>query len=285
MRKVLFFAICLLALASCKEEPKAPVVDIVDTSVADSLQRIIDQRDNEISELMTTFNQIEEGFRAINEAEQRVTLAKSGEGADKVSKIKEDILFIQKRMDSNRKLIDQLRQQLSESSIKGDEFKKTIEMMVSQLEAKDQQLAELRQMLDAKDVRITEMDEAINVLNNDVADLKNESSQKSQTISEQDKQLHVAYYVFGTKSELKEQKILDKDGNVMRGAYNKNYLTKIDTRNQKVIKLYSKYAKLLTDHPASSYKLEMDASKQYTLQITNEDQFWHTSKVLVIMVK
>jgi chromosome segregation ATPase len=285
MRKVLFFAICLLALASCKEEPKAPVVDIVDTSVADSLQRIIDQRDNEISELMATFNQIEEGFRAINEAEQRVTLAKSGEGSDKVSKIKEDILFIQKRMDSNRKLIDQLRQQLSESSIKGDEFKKTIEMMVSQLEAKDQQLAELRLMLDAKDVRITEMDEAINVLNNDVADLKNESSQKSQTISEQDKQLHVAYYVFGTKSELKEQKILDKDGNVMRGAYNKNYLTKIDTRNQKVIKLYSKYAKLLTDHPTSSYKLEMDASKQYTLHITNEDQFWHTSKVLVIMVK
>ena len=84
MRKVLFFAICLLALASCKEEPKAPVVDIVDTSVADSLQRIIDQRDNEISELMATFNQIEEGFRAINEAEQRVTLAKSGEGSDKI---------------------------------------------------------------------------------------------------------------------------------------------------------------------------------------------------------
>ena len=49
MRKVLFFAICLLALASCKEEPKAPVVDIVDTSVADSLQRIIDQRDNDIA--------------------------------------------------------------------------------------------------------------------------------------------------------------------------------------------------------------------------------------------
>ena len=285
MRKVLFFTVCLLALVSCKEEPKAPMVDVVDTSVSDSLQKIIDQRDNEISEMMTTFNEIQEGFREINEAENRATLAKGGEGADKASQIKSDIRYIQERMENNRKLIDKLRQQLNESSIKGDEFKKTIDMMVSQLEAKDQKLNELRQMLDAKDVRISEMDEAINVLNNDVAYLKDESSQKSQTISEQDKQLHVAYYVFGTKSELKEQNILDKDGKVMRGAYNKNYFTKIDTRNQKEIKLYSKYAKILTNHPASSYKLEMDASKQYTLRITDEVQFWHTSKVLVVMVK
>ena len=285
MRKFLFFAVCLLALVGCKEEPKAPVVDVVDTAVIDSLQSIIDQRDNEISEMMSTFNEIEEGFRLINEAEKRVTLAKSGEGADKASQIKADIRFIQERMENKRKLIDQLRQQLSESSLKGDEFKKTIELMVNQLEEKDRQLADLRQMLDAKDVRISEMDEAISVLNSDVADLKNESSQKSQTINEQDKQLHMAYYVFGTKSELKEQNILDKDGKVMRGAYNKNYLTKIDTRNQKEIKLYSKYAKLLTDHPASSYKLDLDASKQYTLRITNPEQFWHTSKVLVVMVK
>lgn len=285
MRKVLFYAVCLLAFVSCKEEPKAPVIDVVDTSVSDSLQRIIDQRDNEISEMMATLNEIQEGFRLINEAEKRATLAKGGEGADKASQIKSDIRFIQERMEANRKLIDQLRQQLSESSLKGDEFKKTIDLMVSQLEAKDQQLADLRQMLEAKDVRISEMDEAINVLNDDVAYLKDESSKKSQTISEQDKQLHVAYYVFGTKSELKEQNILDKDGKVMRGAYNKNYFTKIDTRHQKEIKLYSKYAKLLTNHPSSSYKLEMDASKQYTLRIINDEQFWHTSKVLVVMVK
>ena len=285
MRKILFFAIGLMTIVSCKEEPKAPVVAAVDTTVIDSLQQIIDQRDNEVAELMTTFSEIQEGFQLINEAENRATLAKDGEGADKVSQIKSNILFIQNKMDENRKLIDQLRQQLSESSLKGENFKKVIDQMVSQMEAKDKQLAELREALEAKDVRISEMDEAINVLNDDVAYLKDESAKKSQTISEQDKQLHVAYYVFGTKSELKEQNILDKKGNVMRGNYNKNYLTKIDTRHQKEIKLYSKYAKLLTDHPASSYKLETDASKQYTLHITNAPLFWQNSKVLVVMVK
>ena len=188
-------------------------------------------------------------------------------------------------MEANKKLIDQLRQQLNESSFKGDELKKTIDLMVKQLETKDQMLAELQRQLDEKDIRIGEMNDAIGVLNNDVADLKNESQQKSQTISEQDRQLNMAYYVYGTKSELRTQNILAKNGDVLSGNYNKNYFTKIDIRKQKDIKLYSKSAKLLTSHPQSSYTLETDASKQLTLHITNPELFWHTSKYLVVLVK
>ncbi len=284
MKKCLFIAICVLALVSCKEEPKAPVVDMVQVEANDSLQKIIDQRDAEINEMIATLNEIQEGFRLINEAERRATLAKEGEGADRVTQIKSDIKFIQDKMASNKKLIEQLRLQLNESSFKGEELKKTIDGLVSQLESKDKQLADLQEALNAKDMRITEMDAAINTLNNDVADLKNESSQKSQTISEQDRQLNLAYYVYGTKSELKEQNIMDK-GEVLKKDFNKNYFTKIDIRHQKEIKLYSKYARLMTPHPASSYKLVADASKQYTLQITHPEVFWSTSKYLVILVK
>ena len=272
MKKCLFIAICVLALVSCKEEPKAPVVDMVQVEANDSLQKIIDQRDAEINEMIATLNEIQEGFRLINEAERRATLAKEGEGADRVTQIKSDIKFIQDKMASNKKLIEQLRLQLNESSFKGEELKKTIDGLVSQLESKDKQLADLQEALNAKDMRITEMDAAINTLNNDVADLKNESSQKSQTISEQDRQLNLAYYVYGTKSELKEQNIMDK-GEVLKKDFNKNYFTKIDIRHQKEIKLYSKYARLMTPHPASSYKLVADASKQYTLQITHPEVF------------
>lgn len=67
-------------------------------------------------------------------------------------------------------------------------------------------------------------------------------------MTEQDKQLHTAWYVFGTKSELKEQKILQK-GDVLKGNdFNKDYFTKVDIRYDKEIKLYSKSAKLLTNH-------------------------------------
>ena len=65
--------------------------------------------------------------------------------------------------------------------------------------------------------------------------------------------------MFGTKKELKEQRIL-ADGKLMQSNFNKNYFTKIDIRVDKEIKLYTKSAKILTVHPADSYKLSQDAS-------------------------
>ena len=283
MKKLLFISLCLLAIVACKEEKKAPVAN-PQIQVNDSLQKILDQRDNEINDMMATLNEIQEGFRQINEAEDRVTLAKDGEGSNKPQQIRENLQFIQEKMKENRTLIDKLRQQLRESTVKGDELKKTLDGLVLQLEEKDKQLQQLRQQLEAKDIHITELDQTISTLNNDVAELKTESSQKTQTITEQDRELNTAYYVFGTKSELKEQGILSK-GEVLKSHFNKNYFTKIDIRVDKEIKLYSKKASLMTSHPAGSYTLNTDAYGQYILRITNPQQFWSTSKYLVILVK
>ena len=110
------------------------------------------------------------------------------------------------------------------------------------------------------------------------------SAQKSQTISTQDHLLNTAWYVFGTKRELRNQHILE-GSKVMNGNFNKNYFTKIDIRDTREIKLYSKSAQIRTVHPSGSYTLERDANKQYVLRITNPQNFWSTSKYLVIVVK
>ena len=288
MRKYLFFALALLALAGCKEEPKAPVAQPVIVQNNDSLEDVIKQREKEIDDLMSVFNEIQEGFRLISEAENKVTLAKNGEGSDKTSQIKENMKFIQDKMKQNRELIEKLRTQLDESTVKGEQLRKTlqntIDGLVTQMEEKDRQLAALQEVINTKDVKINEMGEAINILNNDVADLKTENVQKQQTIAEQDKEMNMVYYTFGNKSELKEQNVLTK-GEVLRGNYNKNFFTKVDKRNLREIPLYSSKAKLLTPHPASSYQLEKKGKKDMTLKITDPDQFWHTSRYLVILVK
>ena len=289
MKKVLYFAFCALLAVGCQEEKKEPLAVVPDQSaLVDSLQQVIEGRDSEINEIMSTLNQIQEGFRLITEAEGRVTLAKNGEGSDKAAKIKSDIEFIQNKMKSNREMIEKLRAQLNESTIKGNELKQTLENTIvsfqKQIAEKDRQLSELKSTIEAKDVHISQLDQKIDNLHNDVTDLQTESSQKSKTISEQDKQLNTAYYVFGTKSELKEQHILEKN-EVLRQNFNKNYFTKIDIRNERSIPLYSKSVKVLTHHPSNSYRLEADASKQYTLRIVDPNQFWSTSKYLVVLVK
>lgn len=282
--KKLFLVACVAAfcLTGCNNGKNDSAAQ--NTAQADSLNGIIAQKDSEINDLMGTLNEIEEGFQQISEAEHRVSLAKDGEGVNKKQKLKEDIQFIADRMKQNRELIAKLQKQLANGTLKGAQLQKTIEGLQKQLEEKDAQLQTLREELDKKDIHIAALDETVNNLNTKTNRLTAESNQKTETINAQDKQIHTAWYVFGTKKELKEQSII-QNGKVMTGNFNKNYFTKVDIRNLSEIKLYSKSAKLLTTHPSSSYSLVRDANKQYTLRITNSQLFWSTSKYLVVLVK
>lgn len=280
-------SICFVSLAlliyGCKEY-KAPVDNRPTVAKDDSLQQIISQRDTQINNMMATMNEIQEGFNEISEAENRVNLIQDDERADKASQIKEDIKFIADRMQQNRELIKKLQGQLRDSDFKSQELKKVIANMLRQLDEKDQQLQQLRAELDAKNIHIAELDETICNLNNNVTELKSESDEKSQIINNQETQLNTAWYVFGTRPELKDQRILMGD-KVLQQNFNKNYFTKIDIRVTREIKLYSKSARLLTSHPAGSYELTRDNNKMYTLAITNPQLFWSTSKYLVVVVK
>ena len=282
MKKLLMMA-CLaaLVLTGCKDGKTTAGIGAAQN---DSLNSIIAQKDSELNDLMGTINEIEDGLNQINEAENRVTLLKNGEGASKKQKLTEDVQFIATRMKQNKELIAKLQKQMANSSIKSEQLQKTIANLTKQLEEKEKQLQALREELDSKDIHIAALDETINNLNTKSNRLASESSKKSEVINAQAKQINTAWYVFGTKKELKNQHILE-DNKVMTGNFNKNYFTKIDIRDLSEIKLYSKNVKVLTTHPSSTYTLVRDANKQYTLRITNPQIFWSTSKYLVVLVK
>ena len=282
MKKLLLYVVALLSLTACNQKNGSS--EMLLAQQADSLNRIIAQKDNEINDMIGTMNDIEEGFRAINAAEERVSVARQGEGASAKERIQENMQFIKQTMEQNRELINKLRNQLRQSSVKGDQLRRTLETLTQQMEEKDAQLKALQAELQAKNIQIEELTEQVSDLSSNVNNLKEESNEKSQTISQQDKQLNSAWFVFGTKKELKEQHIIE-DGELLRSNFNQDYFTKIDIRVDKEIKLYSRSAKLLTSHPVGSYKLEQDANKQYVLRIENPSKFWSTSKYLVILVK
>ena len=278
----LFACLALLLLGACTGKKSSP--DLANMEQNDSLQRIIAQRDSEINDMMSTLNEIQEGLSAINQAENRLSIAREGEGANKTAQIKENIKFIANTMARNRELMKRLQQQLRESRFNGDELRKTISNLTQQLDDKEQELQRLKAELDAKDIHIAELDEKIDNLNDNVENLQTDAQQKAQTISNQDKQLNTAWFVFGTKKELKEQHIME-NGKVLQSNFNKNYFAKIDIRIDKEIKFYSKSARILTMHPSGSYTLTPDVNKQYVLRITHPQLFWSTSKYLVVLVK
>ena len=274
--------LCLLALVACTENKQK-----LDTTMIqnDSLRAIVDARDSEINDMLGTLNAIQDGLRAINEAENRVTVAQQTEGADKTESIKSDIKFIATRMEENRELLKKLRQQLRETGFKGDQLQRTIDSMTRQLAEKDRELQKLRAELSAKDIHISELDKTISDLNSDVEqlntnvsalttekeNLQTENTQKTQTIDTQEKQLNTAGIL--------------QSGDVLRGSFDKGYFTKIDIRIDREIKLYTKSARVLTNHPSGSYNLSKDTNGQYVIRITDPVTFWSTSKYLVIQVK
>ena len=283
MKKLIIFAICVLTLMACGDGVDKRKLTELNQRI-DSLTVANVQKDNEINDLMDTYNLIEEGFQAINEAQERVTVERSGEGSNSTARIRENMSFIQETLSQNKELINNLQKKVRDGSITNERLKKSIEAMTEQLTKKEQEIRALIEELDQKDIHIAELDEQVANLNEDVTQLTNDNAQKDATISQQTQDLNTAWYVFGTKKELKDQGIL-QSGEVLKGNFNKEYFTKIDIRVDKEIKLMSRDARLLTNHPEGSYTLLRDANKLYVLRITNPEQFWGASKYLVIQVK
>ena len=287
MKKLLFLSVCVALLASCGNAGKNEALKAEN----DSLTATLASRDAELEEIMAIFNDVQEGFRLINEAENRVDLQSGSlEGATPAQKIKEDIRFISEKLQSNREQIAKLEEQLKNSKHNSAQFKKAIANLNAELQAKAEQIETLQTELASKNIRIAELDDAVAGLTQNVADLIAENKVKSATVASQDKALNTAWFVFGTKSELKEQKIIEskflQKTKVLSDAdFNKDYFTQIDIRTDKEIKLYSKDADLLTTHPAGSYVLEKNAEGLLTLKITHPAQFWSVSRYLVILVK
>ena len=288
MKKLFFIAAYVLSLAACNQDKKPAISP--EQIQNDSLRAIITARDNEINDMMGTLNEIQQGFAEINEAENRVTVAKDGEGRDKTAVIKENIQFIAQRMQENRDLIKKLQEQLRTTGFKGEQMQKAIESLNAQLVEKDKELRALRAELEKKNIHIKELDQTISGLNSDVAalqtdkqnlqtdkqnlqtekqNLQNESNRKTETINTQDKQLNTAWFAFGTKKELKRQNVLVKgkvDYFVLTGgiAYSKSFC-----------EMVKDYAGFLGEFVVVPGENEMQALADGCLRVLNGEETAH----------
>jgi chromosome segregation ATPase len=282
MKKILCFVSCLAVLTSCdyftREKEQL-------TAQNDSLTVALSEKQFALDQAMQSIADIQEGFRAINEAEGRVAIQTGVEGVTDAQRLKEDLQFIQQKMEENRKQIEQLQKKLNASGSEAASLRKVLANLQQELVDKTASIAALHSELAQKNFRIAELDSAVVMLTTDVNTLQEITDAQHEVIEQQVTQLHTAWYVYGTAKELKEQNIL-KDGKVMSSAdFNKNYFTEIDTRDDSVFPLYAKHAKLLTVHPAGSYEFTKDESKQLTLSIIDAEAFWSVSRYMVILVR
>ena len=282
MKKILCLVLCAAALVSCMNVNREKELEARN----DSLAVVLSEKEEALNRTMQAIAEIQEGFRAINEAEGRVSIVSQGsEGFSEAKQLKEDILFIQQKMEENRKQIENLERQLTAGNAETESIRKVLANLRAELSSKVESITALQNELAQKNIRIAELDSAVVMLTGDVNALQKITDAQQQTIEEQTFRLNAAWYVYGTAKELKDQNIL-KNGKVFVSTdYNKNYFTQIDVREDKVFPLYAKRAKLLTTHPEGSYEFTKDEEKQLTLCILDPEAFWSVSRYMVVQTR
>jgi chromosome segregation ATPase len=264
----------------------------------DSLQNAKLKLQDEVDGYFSAMNEIEQNIEKIKSTQNTISVQPVGqEMTDDVrTKIKEDMSYLNEMLQTNKDELDRLKAKLRKSGFRSTELEQTISRLSKSLEEESSKVAELQIQLSQKDSLITQLSSSVNDMGKNIEDLSvnvkekdTKIKEKESKIKEQDETIHTAWYVFGTKKELKEQRIITSDGlfsaqRVLQSDFNKNYFVRIDARNTKSIPLYSTRAKILTTHPKSSYTLEKE-NGNFILLIVEPNQFWSISKYLVIEVE
>ena len=275
MKKVLIATtICTAMLASCGQNS----AEYKKLKAENDSLRIENTKSNaEMDEILGTLNDVEADIQSIRDAENYLNIQQQKGDLNKSNR---------EQIKENMQLISET---LKKSGIQSSALRKTISRLSSELDQKANMIVTLQEDLAKKNVRIQELDEMVASLNEDVEDLSTTTAAQSEKLQEQDKQLHTAYYCFGTAKELKDQKILSGGGlfaksKVLQSGFNKDYFISIDIREVKEIPLFAGKAKLKSNHPEGSYEFVKDEDGNMTLKITDEKAFWSLGKYLVIEV-
>jgi hypothetical protein len=275
-----FFFVACLSFTNCKNggDKKNSLADSLKNANGELAGQLNDKA-AALQEFIQSFNEIQENLTAIKEKEKLVNTAGSkGDVKNKGDQIKEDIQAIYDLMALNKNKISSLNKKLSQSNLKLSGMEKMIENLQNSLNEKEEEIVELKSRMEGLNVELANM-------NTNYKRVESENAAKQEA-------LNTAYYTIGTNKELQEKKIITKEGGFVglgkstkvSADFNKDLFTKINIEQNKVINIGAKKVKLLTTHPASSYKLIGNKTVE-KIEITNVKEFWAASKYLVIVLE
>ncbi len=286
MKKLIFILVLsAIFMASCNTHTKELEQLKQENEV---LKKNLALRDQDISSFMQVFNEIGDNIAQIKAREQLIAKQTSNieAGQDKVAVVKDDLMAIDELMRKNRENIQNLSAKLKSSRFENKELLKMV--------------ANLERTISDKDIEIVGLVKELETLNYEVKDLyssvsklESENVEKGSIINNQDKALNQAFYLIGAEKELKEKEVITKKGGFagigrvekLNQDLNQGLFTEIDIREKNTFPIDGKKVKLLTNHPSDSYIIRKnDDDRYYSFEITKPEEFWRSSKYMVLTV-
>ena len=281
MKKVMMAFSAALVLFSCGENTNA-YKEL--QAKLDSVKRINDSYEADLAETDSHVANVLTNFQDISTAEKMIDVNPRGEMSQtQKERIKNNVTLINDKLRASTEALDALTQKLAAGGTENKRLRHTIAALKKDLEVQRQRIIALTEELQRKDLAIGALDSIVTTLGQDVERLNETTAKQASTLATQDKEMHTVRYCVGTKSDLKDFKLL-QGGRLVTDGADLSYFTTADQRKLSQIPLYSRDAKILTTHPASSYVLIADGEKNLTLNIKDHKAFWSASRMLVIQV-
>lgn len=275
----------VLSLSSCGESAK----ERMQRETIDSLENVNYQKKRSYEDLQRYLYVIAEGLDSIS-IEEKELLLKNGDiesrGLNR-KRMQQNLAHVRDILSRHRERIAELEKQLGNGNETSRQLRTIIAALRQQLDAKDKELAQLKTDLENNRKSISALAEQIKHLDKEKNEQAETIQQQQETINEQKDQLNNAYIKIGEKSELKSLGLLSsgflKKTKVNYANIDLSKFQCIDIRNTTTIDLPKK-AKILTNVPKDSYKIEDNDSGGKTLTITNASKFWSISNFLIIQI-
>jgi len=252
----------------------------------DSLMAQTMQKDEAINEFIATVNDIQGTLDTIKMKQNIINLSTNKNGELKLSardQIKSDITSIYMLMEKNKKELSDLNRKMKASNMKVTELQKLVDRLQKDITDKNVEIETLRDKLAKLNIIIETANLRADTLSNVVKAQSGRLNEQQQTLAQQEAALNTAYYIVGTAKDLKKNGIIGK-GDKLLSDFNKALFTKVDIRKLSEVSILSKKAKVISNHPTSSYKLVGDKKIIQSLQITDYRAFWSNVRYLVILV-
>ena len=254
----------------------------------ETLKNELDRREEEISNFMQVFNEIEENLAQVRMKEKLIVKNSSGiENGDRVEAVKSDIRAIDDLMQKNRENLQNLSQKLKNSKGENSQLKRMINNFETMIRDKDREIMQLVGQLEDLNYEVQD-------LYSSISDLKLENLEQSRIIDKQETELNTAWYIIGSEKDLKKKDVVVKKGGILgigrvkklKQGFEEEHFTRIDIREKLVFEVDGKKATLVTSHPADSYLMRKgEDGKRYTsFEITRPEEFWKHSDYMVLVV-
>ena len=261
-----------VSLYSCKDSAKnAEAVALADSTLVDA--PLVSQ---EVEGMVNLINNVAGVLDSIQIQEKMLFKAEEG---DSKQMILERLSAFKDLLARKQAQINQLSGTNKSNKLAIANLQKMVDFLNQQLEEKTARIAKLEELVEKKDISISELRYDVNQLSAESEYLKDQNY-------EQDQQLNSVYYIVAEKKDLKELGLLEGGALSKKRANYANIdqskFTKKDMRGFETLVIESKSPKLITAKPESSYELTKNDDGTTTLKITDAKTFWAASPYLII---